>query len=67
MVDKISVVTGPINPKSPTILNFGPLPNVNLALFVTAFETLSVYMRLTRKSMAFSGNFGKFRPLAIFP
>ena len=34
----------------------GPLPNVNRALFVTAFETLSVYMPLTRNRMGFSGS-----------
>ena len=41
-------------------------PNVNQALFVTDFETLSGYMRLIRNIMDFSGNFGKIDPRIHF-
>ena len=48
MVDYIPLTASPINHK--LLATRPPLSNVNRALFVTVFETLSVYMHLTKNS-----------------
>ena len=57
MVDYIPLTASPINHK--LLATRPPLSNVNRALFVTVFETLSVYMYLTKNSMngVFFGQF----------
>ena len=59
MVDYITFQCNPLNCKIARHFEIGSLPSVNWALFVTVFETLIVYMRLTRNIMACPGIFDR--------